>query len=112
MQTFEELQAATRNRFTIGPRQEVRPLGLSTPLPLEHIDGIINGTAEVYIHGVVFYNDFLTTVPHITRYCFFLWHNEAITGPSVSYSACGDEYNCTDEECEHYEELRALVGPT
>jgi hypothetical protein len=111
VQTFKDLQAATRNRFTLSPRQEARPLELSTPLPADYIRGLIAGTAQVYVHGVVFYEDFFTTKGHVTRYCFSLWHNPAITGPGISYSSCGGVYTCSDEECEDYENLKTLVGP-
>jgi hypothetical protein len=111
VQTFKDLQTATRNRFTLAPRQEIRPLELSNPLPPDYITGLINGTAQVFVHGVVFYEDFLATKGRVTRYCFSLWHNQALTGSGISYSPCGQKYNCSDEECEDYENLKTLAGP-
>ena len=111
LQTYDELNSATRNRLVLGPRQEVRPLGYSTPLPRDWVAGLIKGTARIYIHGVLFYQDFFTQRGHVTRYCFSLWHNAAVTGPNIAYSGCPGVANCTDEECEDYERLVTLADP-
>jgi hypothetical protein len=72
LQTFKDLQAATRNTMSLGPRQENHSLSLSTPIPVQYINGIKARTTKLYIHGVFFYQDFLSLQGHITRYCYTL----------------------------------------
>jgi hypothetical protein len=112
LQTFTDLQGATRNTMSLGPRQENRSLSLSQPIPLQYINGIKARTTTFYIHGVFFYQDFLSPQGHVTRYCYTLWYNPAITGPSdIAYATCGGKTNCADEECEDYEHLKTLAVP-
>lgn len=112
LQTFKDLQSATRNTLSLGPRQENRSLSLSQGVPVEYIQGIKAGITTLYIHGVFFYQDFFSSQGHVTRYCYTLWYNPAITGPSgIGYAECGGKTNCADEECEDYEELKTLASP-
>lgn len=112
LQKFGDLKDATRNRMTLAPHQEERGfLGLSQVLPPNYIDGLVKHTARIYIHGYVFYEDMFSAKGHVTRYCYSLWHNAAVTGTEISFSQCGGASNCSDEECEDYQNLKKLVGP-
>jgi hypothetical protein len=110
-QTFDDLKNATRNRFALGPHQESRALAMAQVLPASYVDGIKKSTVSVFIHGAFLYQDSLTNTGHITRFCYMLWHNPAISAESVSSDQCGGVYSCHDEECPDYDRLKALAAP-
>jgi hypothetical protein len=112
LQTFKDFLGATRNTMSLGPRQENHSLSLSQPIPVQEIIGIKNRTMKLYIHGAFFYQDFISPQGHVTRYCYTLWYNPAISGQSgIAYGECGGKTNCADEECEDYERLKTLAVP-
>ena len=67
----------------------------------EYTDAIRTQRLRPYIYGAVVYEEFVSGKSHITRFCYTLWGNPAVTGASgMSYSMCGGNSNCADEECD------------
>lgn len=67
----------------------------------EYTDAIRTQRLRPYIYGAVVYEEFVSGKSHITRFCYTLWGNPAVTGASgLSYSLCGGNSNCADEECD------------
>jgi len=110
--TPQDLSAAARNRAALGAHQETDLL-LPQPVSAEIMEAVRNRKMAVYLHGAVIYGDFFTPATHITRYCYTLWANPAITGVSgFAYSMCGGRTNCQDEECdtETQKQLREIAA--
>ncbi len=95
----ENLETATHNYASLAPHQENRHL-IEQPIDAKYTDALRAQRIRVYVHGTLVYQDQFSREVHITRYCYGLWGNPAITGPAgLSYSGCGGISNCTDEEC-------------
>jgi len=99
---MEDLRHVSLNPMSIGPRQEIRNhFSNGELIQRPFVDAIRKGQLTVYIHGAVVYQDAFSDDYHVTRYCYFLWGNNAVVASpfGVAYSHCGDGRNCTDEEC-------------
>lgn len=96
----EDLINAAQNRGTLGARQETDIL-MQQPIPVQYATEVMNRRMRIRIRGAIVYEDFFTTETHVTRYCYALWGNPAITGTyGLSYSMCGGSSNCADQECD------------
>jgi hypothetical protein len=110
--TLRDFEGRTRNAFSIGPHQELRALGMAFPIPVEIIDGIKAHKTEAKFTGALFYQDFVSSKLHVTLYCFNLWHSPSVTGEkAIAFSPCYGNYNCIDEECSDYNQLKTLAIP-
>jgi len=98
----EDITQVTLNRLSLGPHQVVRDrFEASEPIPNGFIEAIRRREMNVYIHGIVVYDDFVSPKHHVLRYCYVLWNAPVVVNSiGFTYSQCGDGRNCTDEECD------------
>jgi len=97
--SFETLMPAPTYNF-LAPKAAMVCQGVIVEEAM--LEKLTSGEEHLYIFGSLWYNDTLSSTPHITKFCYqfspFGANNSNFSGHGIRFGLCR-QHNCADDEC-------------